>query len=290
MVAISFILKYTITRWVFVSNQQDQNPSTTLPKGLKCELFVQLIFDMALVNIFILSASLVSQGGVDMNGDTCSTSTFKFQLIYASAVYGVDVIGDLVALYWGRILGFHAKDYGSAKFEGLERVHGYTLILPNIAYFGAASVWMYEAPITEVEHPAIWVTYSFLFAILFIMIIYNLYYDWKYVPKWSCKRCRWSWICNYCYRNKGKEPQYGPVWGGSFTASSSIGLLFLTIAEACAVWVLDSVAFASLFIVLLALDIILFGLQWYCERIEAMEINQATRAAEELAIDIRVQS
>lgn len=234
------------------------------------------------MNIFFLSASLVSKGGVDSNGDNCSTLSFKFQLAYACAVYGVDVLGDTVALYWGRIVGFHAKDYDSAKFEGLERVHGYTTLLPVGAYIGASVTWMNEAGYPEgietKKDVAIWVSYGLAYGTILFTILHDIYYDYKYVPGWSCKRCNWSWICHYCYRNKGPVPAIGPVWGGAGAASCMIGKLFLTIAEACSVWFLESVEFASLFIVLLALDILLIGVQWYSERKQPSNLSLSSMA------------
>lgn len=184
MVILSCTLKYMVTRRVFVAsiqpltNQQNQIPEAPMTQALWFEIIVRFMFDIALVNVFILSTSLVSQGGVDGNGDTCDTLSFKFQLVYASAVYVVDVLGDFNALYWGSILGFHAKDYESAKFEGLERVHGYATLLPVAAYVGAGSTWMIEAGYPKPEDAAsiaIWVSYSLVFATLLFVILYDLY-------------------------------------------------------------------------------------------------------------------
>ena len=242
-----------------------------LTKLNRFELIIKCLIDISTVNIMILSMCIYSFDlGTNEYGDKmqCNTDTFSNQLLYASILYLTNLLLNANALYWGSVrgIGINSTNIECAQFEGLERIHGYTLLLPCWAYILVGLSWIYNVPNFELEKKHILsIQISMVLALVtfLYMILAEMYYSRKHIPKWKCDMyCHCSWIRNQWYRNKTSRPKYGPKWGGGLSTASEIGVILLGISESISVFVFEEFALGVLFIILLALEILLYLSQW----------------------------
>ena len=246
----------------------------------RLELIIKCLIDISTVNIMILSMCIYSFNlGTNEYGDKtqCNRVTYSNQLLYSSILYLTNFLLNVNALYWGSIrgIGINSTNIEDAQFEGLERLHGYTLLLPSWAYVFVGLSWIYNIPNFELEKKHI-VSIQISLALALVTFLYmigaEIHYSRKHIPGWKCDiYCHCSWIRNQCYRNKASKPKYGPKWGGGLSTASEVGVILLGISESISVFVFEEFVLGVLFIILLALEVILYLSHWKWGVVEEVE-------------------
>lgn len=249
--------------------------------GTRCsivsEAALKFLTDCNIVFLMILSLSQYYFGPTFE--ERCDSNFVFFSLLAFIGIYAVDLFLDFNALMWSRRYGIHAQDYESALFEGLERLHGYTLGLPWAVYSGSFVLifntslgYIFEpgdASISGTEKLLLFVGLGCGVVGLVAALLWSNIYPMFYVPsidpiKFCCNPC--YAISLLCFRNTTDMPKYGRLWGAWFNGVSRVSLMMLGLSEAFIALAIEDPGISAPGFVLAATEFLRFLVSRFCRQ------------------------